>query len=208
MECSREANPKLLEDVMRILFHNGLKATTMDSVAAQLGISKRTLYETFPTKRDMIGAVLEYARERQSALHNEIFRREPNLLLAMINIFLEVRRAMDNTNPVFFRDMDEYFPELRKQFRTRPPHLDMIERFYQRGIDEGVFRKDVNIRMTWVLIHIQFEALKRMEENFPPGMTFIEAFDSITMGFMRSIVSQEGMKVLDAMSPKFNTIKI
>lgn len=207
MECNREANPQLLEDVMQILYRNGLKATTMDYVAAQLGISKRTLYETFPTKRDMIGAVLDYDRESQSRLHSEIFRREPNLLLAMINIFLEVRRTMDNINSVFFRDMDEYFPEIRKRFRNNPPHLEMIERFYQRGIDEGVFRKDVNIRMTWVLVHIQFEALKRMEENFPPGMTFIEAFDSIALGFMRGIVSAEGMKVLDAVSHRFNTVK-
>lgn len=191
---------------MDILYRNGLKATTMDMVASQLGISKRTLYETFPTKHDMITAALEHDRERQSANHSEAFHREPNLLLAMINVFLQVREKMNDINVVFFRDMDDYFPELRKLYRNDPPHVKMIMNFFEKGVKQGVFRSDVNIRMTWMLIHIQFESLKRMEENFPPGITFIEAFDSITLGFMRSIASPEGMKLLDSASHLFRTV--
>lgn len=207
METFRKATPELLSAILEIVYQRGPKAATMDIVADSLGISKRTLYEFFSSKREMLFQTLEYDRMRQGRKHAAIIADEPNVMAAMIAIFLDLRDMMANIGVAFFRDMDECFPELRDSLRNiEEKHHKIVLDFFRQGIDEGVFRPDVNIRAAWLLIHIQFESLKRMEEHFPPGITLLEAFDSIALSFLRSIASSEGMKVLDANTHRFNTI--
>lgn len=209
METFREATPELLEAILNIMYHRGLKASTMDFVASSLGISKRTLYEFFASKSEMLSQALAYDRMRQSRKHSSIIANEPNVMQAMITIFLDFRDQMANIDLVFFRDMDECFPELRQAVRNvESKHQQILLDFFRRGIDEGVLRPDVNVVASWLLIQIQFESLKRMEKHFPPGITFLEAFDSIALGFMRSIASEKGMKMLDSITHRFNTVLI
>ncbi|MDE5807821.1 MAG: hypothetical protein K2H76_06855, partial [Muribaculaceae bacterium] len=67
-----------------------------------------------------------------------------------------------------------------------------------KGIEQGVFRKDVNYPITLHLMRIQMESLKRMEEAFPPGITISDAFDYISTGFLRSIATPKGMEIIDS----------
>ena len=48
------------------------------------------------------------------------------------------------------------------------------------------------------MMKVQMESVKRMEELFPPDITLLQIYDSISLGFLRSIASPAGMKLLDA----------
>ncbi len=72
------------------------------------------------------------------------------------------------------------------------------------GIKEGVFRKDANYNVILSLLRVQMESLKRMEEFFPPDITIVEAYNWISLGFLRSIATPKGMMTLDRLTDKFN----
>lgn len=67
----------------------------------------------------------------------------------------------------------------------------------EEGLKQGVFRTDVNYPIILRMFRIQMESLKRMEEFLPSDVTLSEAFDTVSMSFLRSIASQKGTVILE-----------
>lgn len=194
----RSTHKELLSAIHPIIVEKGLKATTMDLVAQRLGMSKRTLYEIFDSKTSMIKEVLANHGESQRKKICEIIDTAPNVMVALIRIFEIHRKDMEGMNVSFFRDMDRLYPELRDNYEKRHEmHREGIESLYRKGVGQGVFRDDINFLILDRMMEIQAESLKRMEELFPPEITLVEIYDTMTLGFLRSIASGKGHELLD-----------
>lgn len=170
----------------------------MDMVARRLGMSKRTLYEIFQNKSAMIIEVLEYNEEEMHRNARHIIDTTPNMMVALLKIFDLHRQTLYGMNVSFFRDMDRLYPELREAYRKR--HMEShraLQVVYAKGVEQGVFRDDINFLIVSRMMEIQGESLKRMEELFPPEITLIEIYDTMSLGFLRSIASREGNDLLD-----------
>lgn len=201
MELTDNAYHKLLYSIFELLLKRGIKGLTMDIVASSLGMSKRTLYEIFENKTDMIVKTMTHMSGIRREISIEVFNSAPNSLLAIIRIFLIQRQFMCNVNVNFFRDMDNLFPEVKEHYRAEAQmDFDMSRQLFEKGIEEGLLRPDVDYDIQLRMLGVQMESLKRMEEHFPPEISLIKAYDAIYTGFLRGIVSMEGMKVLDALS--------
>lgn len=192
------ATPELLTAITTLMQRKGLKGLTMDSVAGYLSMSKRTLYEIFTSKREMVLTAFDYNHKQILRRIQKIFNSSPNVMQAMLGIFMMQRDMMADVSVDFFRDMDDYFPELRKCYHEEQrKDNENIESVYKKGVEEGVFRPDLNFILTVTLLKVQMESLKRMEDNFPQGLTLLQAYDGIIAGFLRSIASPEGMLMVD-----------
>ncbi|MDE6026630.1 MAG: TetR/AcrR family transcriptional regulator [Muribaculaceae bacterium] len=198
-EPTKEPNEQLITSIFTILLKNGLKATTMDSVAASLSMSKRTLYEIFESKKDMILRVVRYWQMQRQKKVETIFEDSETVMEALVRTFQAHQKMMKEVNIEFFLDMDKHYPEVRKSFEKYDKlWVNKVMVVINKGIEQGVFRTDVNYPIVLHLMRIQMESLKRMEEVFPPGITITDAFDSISIGFLRSIASPKGMEIIDA----------
>lgn len=206
MNLSKEDYNRLLDGITKLMIDKGLKSLTMDSVAASLGMSKRTLYEIFDSKQHMFQEVLKY--EHDSHIRNcaEIFRTSDNTMEAMLRIYINQRNIMAKVNPSFFRDMDHAFSEIRDLYEHTEDdrHRKFIE-IFNLGVSEGVFRKDVNYTATSKIFKIQMESLKRMEELFPPELTLLDVYDSIIIGLLRSVATPKGTEILDKLKDSMTT---
>lgn len=198
-----EAEWQAMADVIvGLMMEKGLKSTTMDEIASRLQMSKRTLYEIFGSKSEMLRRVLaEIADKHQEFIHST-FENAENALDAMLKIFMEHRDMMKRVNVNFFRDMDRFYKDERKcydeQGRTR--HDEMMKVF-ELGVSQGMFRADADYDVQARIMTLQMESLKRMEEFFPPDIELIRVYDAIILGFLRSIASPKGMKILDDIAP-------
>lgn len=191
-------DPELLRAIRPIIFEKGLKATTMDIVAQRLRMSKRTLYEIFDSKNDMILHVLEFNEEIMRTKMGELLRESPNVIVALIRIFRFHRDILEKINIDFFRDMDRLYPELREKHQNCNESRQKVSiKIFDMGVEQGVFRPDVNFQIMLKMMEIQSEALKRVEALFPPDITLLEIYDTITLGFLRSIASEKGHAILD-----------
>lgn len=189
----------LLCKIVPIILRNGIKSTTMDSVAASLGMSKRTLYEIFQSKTEMIKEVIgELSRQNQEFIA-KAFAESDNVMEAIIAIFKHNRDMMGRVNGAFYRDMDRLYKDNRATFeKTHESYHQRMEQMFRLGVEQGMFREDVDFSIQDRIMALQMEALKRMEELFPPEIPLQRVFDAIIIGFLRSIASPKGMGILDS----------
>lgn len=199
-EISEEARTRLIKSILPIILQNGLKATTMDHVAASLSMSKRTLYEIFGSKNDMLKAVISFTQKETKKNIDRIFENADNMMEALVKTLRLQLDGIKSVSVEFFRDMDSYYKCLRDSYEEQVRHShDDIMYVIKEGVKQEVFRDDINYEISVRMFRIQMESLKRMEEFFPPDVTLADVFDSITTGFLRSIASPKGMKILDEM---------
>ena len=202
-ELNKEPTDELIIAISSILLENGMKATTMDYVAATLSMSKRTLYEIFDSKKDMILKVVNFWHKQRQKKAEAIFASSKTVMEALIRAFQAHQKMMKEVNLDFFLDMDRHYPEVRKVFEDHDKvWVDKIMEIINKGMEQGVFRTDVNYNVTLHLMRLQMESLKRMEEVFPPNITITDAFDTISKGFLRSIATPKGMEIIDSLYNK------
>ena len=195
----------LLSRIVPIMLNNGLKSTTMDRVAAELGMSKRTLYEIFGSKSVMLHEALQQL-ERQSRQHYlNIFASADNIMEAMFKIFQYNRDLIRDVNTDFYRDMDRLYKDKRREYeQTREQRHEEMLKVFKLGVEQGMFRPDVDYPIQSRMMGIQMEALKKNEELFPPEIPLQRVFDAIIVSFLRSIASEKGMKILDKLTKEIN----
>ena len=202
---SSDQHARLKEDIFDILLNNGMKKTTMDLVASKLAMSKRTLYEIFENKEDMIKDVIDYSHRRH---HNEcirIFKEAPNMMEAFYNMLHYQQEFIKKANPCFFRDMDSKYSKIRPAYDGHNDRWENdMHKVIEIGKEQGVFRKDINYKVLLPMLRIQMESLKRMEEFMPSYITLSEAIDTVTMSFLRSIASPKGMEILEAKAKNYS----
>ena len=184
---------------MPIVFEKGPSHTTMDYVASKLGMSKRTLYEIFGSKDEMLRETFRHQHEDSYRKLEKIFSDSANMMEAMVKFIEMYEKILENIRPDFFRDMDERCKHLRPDYDSRHEELvRQISRIIAAGIKQGMFRKNCDFEMNLRLLRVQIESIKRMEEFFPCEITISQAFKGIARGFLRNIATIKGIEYLDA----------
>lgn len=205
-EVTPEHYNTILESIVPILMRNGLKATTMDSIASSLQMSKRTLYEIFGSKEEMFREAHKFYHKKMADALKDIFESSENVMESIIKCFLYNRDTMGNASADFIRDMEQFANQDNPISESHRRHhyqnlLDVLE----QGVKEGYFRDDVNLMVQCRMFIIQMEALKRTEELFPEDITLLEVYDSIIVGFLRGISSSKGLEELEKYLPYLTT---
>lgn len=192
---------ELITKISQIVMDKGLKATTMDTVAVSLGMSKRTLYEIFGSKSDMLRETFRQLGLRNKENVREMINSSQNVMEGLIKVFKQNRDWLSSVNVEFFRDMDRLYKEERECYEnSHDSHYGEMLSLFERGVKEGMFRKDVDFIVQSRIMGIQMESLKRMEEIFPEDITLIRVYDAIILGFLRGLASPKGMKLLDTLT--------
>lgn len=190
----------LLNSILPIVLEKGPSHTTMDHIASCLGVSKRTLYEIFGSKDEMLRQVLHYQHSITFSKAQEIFRSTENMMEAMVKLIAMHEKVLEKMRPDFFRDMDQRCKHLRPTYDSRNDEMNRhISRIISLGVKQGMFRKNCDFEMSLRLLRVQIESIKRMEDYFPPEITVSQAFKSIAQGFLRSIATPEGIEILEKM---------
>ena len=105
-----ELQQRIIKQATRMFLCNGIKSVTMDMIASQLGISKRTLYENFKEKNELLLACLESQEMERRARLEVYFANRKNVIDLLLNVYEDILRFMRNTSPMFFVDMERYYP--------------------------------------------------------------------------------------------------
>ncbi len=195
---SDEARMNVMKSVAPLIFKKGVKGLTMDTVAKSLGISKRTLYEIFESKDEMIIAAFTYMHENHRRRMQELLSGIDNVMEAMVKAFRLHLEMMMETGPDLFRDMDEYYPKLRPEFEKGLKNLlNGMTKAFELGVQQGMFRPNINYRIIMRMFLIQMESLRRMEYIFPKDVTLEEIYETMCSAFLRGIATASGLEILE-----------
>ena len=136
----------------------GIRNYSMDELASELGVSKKTIYQYFPKKKDIVqGFVERWTQADEAQLQEQVLRNHHPIDL-MIEILQSIQQDLSTINPIMFQDLRRFFPEaweLMHHFRNQYVRQS-VEGHIQKGIELGVFRSDLN---TEIVIELQLRII-------------------------------------------------
>lgn len=193
-----ELQLRIIEQATPMFLHYGIKAITMDMIATRLGISKRTLYENFKEKNELLLACLEKAEAERNKRLEIYYTQRKNVIELLLNVHEDILRFMRNASPAYFVDMERYYPKVYNRYaHEKEIHRQAIIDLLREGIGEGMIRSDINTEIVATLLSLQFELLKNADQIFKSKYSFTEIFETIFKSFIRGIATPEGVRYTD-----------
>ena len=173
----------------------GIKCITMDDIAAALGISKRTLYEVFADKETLLKeSILKIQQDRDKYLQ-EVYEHSSNVLEVILAVFQKSIEIFHKTNKRFFEDIKKYPKVYAMMQDRRDSDSEKTMFFFKSGVEQGIFRSDVNFAIVNLLVREQFDVL--LNTDICSEYPFIEVYESIMFTYIRGISTEKGAKVLE-----------
>jgi AcrR family transcriptional regulator len=192
---------QILNVSAKLFIDFGVKSVSIDDICARLHISKKTFYVYFKQKEALLSAILREERTRRekklAAIEADSKQNVINAMIADTRFFVghKVERHM-----CFFYDLKKYYPNVFFEHKKEMAKVkkDRTERFLHKGIDEGLFRNDLNISTMALFLNMLSESFFedfQKERKAPIGEIVNFLIDTL----MRSIVSTEGLKYYEEM---------
>lgn len=186
----------ILKNVGKMYLRFGIRSVTMDDVAGEFGISKKTLYQYFNDKADLISQVLDYYLENPMfELNDQKYGNPIDRFFALRSHIISILKYFNN-NIEF--DLKKHYPQLYKKV-----HIAKRERIFtstvtniQKGIKEGLYRTDLDAeliaklqvgRMLYTL-NTEYEIFNESE------IVSIDLFDKVTAYHMHAICTERGIE--------------
>jgi AcrR family transcriptional regulator len=100
----------IIETASVLFSRQGIKSTSLDTIAQQCGISKRTLYEYFPDKEMLLTEILQASLYRTEQYVRILPEVSPNAISEIISFFQYIESNVYVLTPMFIRDLEKYYP--------------------------------------------------------------------------------------------------
>ncbi|MBK5195246.1 MAG: TetR/AcrR family transcriptional regulator [Proteiniphilum sp.] len=192
-----EVKERIIEKAGDLFYQYGIKNTSMDELASSLGISKRTIYENFKDKEDILLSLLMQLKQDRDKQFSGFLSEEYNVVEIFIKI-IEIQQATPLCNVKFFQDIHKYYPRagkmMQEEFDKNNAHL---RRFLQNGIEQGFIRKDLNVDVAAFLVEESTYTYVRASYLEKPPFSFPELFYTMMINFVRGISTEKGIKIID-----------
>src|SRR6201997_3819790 len=194
----RDPNRQRIVDAARIhFFSHGFRSVTMDDLALELGISKKTLYAHFPGKFDLLEAVLANKLTSVEATLKEVTRAHPDDFPATLRELLaSTQQELDEIKPPFVRDMRQKAPQVFKVVERRRAAL--IQRYFGKlfveGQRTGMVRKDIPATLIIEILLAMVQSIMNPAKMEELGMMPKDGFAGILKIVLEGALTAKGRK--------------
>ena len=174
----------------------GVKSVKMDDIARKLKISKRTLYEIYDNKEQLL---LESVARRIHEFDATLERFDSSGEKQVIDIILEFYRLqmedLRDMNPVYYEDLHKYPRVMSFLEQVNKEHKAHSKDFFKRGVLEGYFRNDFNYELISLLGNNVMQNV--MESKLYNTYSLQDIFRNVVMLFIRGLCTAKGIQELD-----------
>ena len=178
----------------------GVKSVTMDEIAASLGMSKRTIYEHFTGKKELLSAGVDHVHEEQDCA--DLLRSEQ--AETVLDEFLDLLTALDersHRNGKLSFEVGKYYPEIYEE-KYRAYHDKAVERFRDRmtkGIEQGVILPGLNLEFSaYMLLEMIYNVImNRKHIVVRMHVPITDAFKYTIVYLLRGFSTDKGIRIID-----------
>ncbi len=178
----------------------GVKAFRMDDVAQATHVSKRTLYETFGDKEELLFLAVKEHFDAFEQNNSHIAKDAPNILIAMLIIIEEIRKNAE-VNWQLRSSLKHFYPKINE--RLWHDRLDIKRKVVydsiKLGVKTGYIDRRINITLTMNMF--SYIAIGVTEHNdmieIPDDITTNDAFQEVLINYMRGISTIKGIEAID-----------
>lgn len=198
-ETNQIAGERILDTARELFFRNGIKSITMDDIAAEQGISKKTIYQYYKDKNELVDALAKDQTKCQQDDICMIRNESENAIHELLESMKYMRQIFSQINPSMFYDMKKYHPSAWNIFRSfkEMELTGFIEENLNKGMKQGLYRKNIKIKILAKLRLAEIEfALDSY--TFPSDQFDIaEVQFTIMEHFVQGVVTLKGHKLLN-----------
>lgn len=199
-----ELKDRILSTAMEAFKRHGIKSITMDDIALSLGISKRTLYEVFPDKETLLREGILRSKEESEAYARQVLQQTDNVLEVILKLFERSIEQFHTTDKRFIEDLNKY-PQVQQLCRERLQRdSEEAIRFMQQGVEQGIFRSDINFGIVDRLLREQFNSLQ--SNDLCRHYSLIEVYESIMFTYLRGISTPRGAEELERFITQYRSM--
>jgi AcrR family transcriptional regulator len=189
------AAQRIVAAARRHFFAHGFRSVTMDDLAEELGMSKKTLYASFAGKTDLLRAVLlDKFRSIETDLERIVSASPIDVLDSLHRLLACVQRHAEEIQPPFVRDIRREAPEMFQLIQSR--RRDVIQRYFGKILDDGrgagIFRNDISTRLMIEVLLGATEAIMNPPKMAELGLTPKSGFLTILAVVLEGVLTDKG----------------
>lgn len=190
----------IIEQAAKMFAEQGIKSIRMDDIAQSLGVSKRTLYEMFEDKEELLYLSIRYMQSRRMAKVEQKLRENTESLAQLFDSFAmmtenrELHRRISNNLRKFY---PATFERLRKEAEAESGKI--LYSLIQHYIDCGLIVPTVDIRLSVTILYYTTTTIVTSADNMtlPDGVTVNDALAYTIINFFRGIATIKGVQQID-----------
>ena len=190
---------KIIEKATEMYLTFGFKSVTMDDIASKMGISKKTIYQHFANKTDLVEAVTMNLFETISCGIDEIVTLNQNPIeeLFAIKDFVMQNLKNESASPIY--QLQKYYPQVHETLKSRQFSKmgDCVIENLKKGIDQELFRTDINLELIARFYFAGMSSIKDAELFNPIQFSMKEVQETYLEYHLRGISTSKGIAILE-----------
>lgn len=185
---------KILEVAIEQFSHYGVRIVTMEDIARLTGISKKTIYQEFKDKKELVKIAFSTILEQDTIKLRSILDSGDGVIEHLVYTSKMVRERMGKMNPLVIMEIQRYFPdtwEVFEKYRTEVIEKDLVN-VLERGKELGYFRSEINSPLLARMRVNQISAGFDLENFRDPKFNLMELQVSVLDHFLHGIFTEKG----------------
>ena len=190
---------RILFKARDLMLRNGVKHVTMDDIANQLGMSKKTIYQFYKDKDALVMAVVNFELEEQSSKCQRTQDTADNAVHEMFMLLEDIQQMFKNMNPMTMNEIAKYYQEAFARIQNHKDEFmhQIIKTNLIKGIEQGVYRKEIDPEIL---------SIYRLETSFVPFNPQLYPFSKFDIGkvtlqiienFIHGVMSLKGIELME-----------
>jgi AcrR family transcriptional regulator len=195
-------DPKLLailEKTVELFSEFGIRNLNMDDISRSLGISKKTLYQYVKSKEDLIEKLFSFDDFKMDAEFAKIKAENLNAIEVLIRVSLIAFEEMGKLDAKIKFELKKYYESIFNQFMVRKQNhiFILISKNIEKGIAEGLYRKDLNIELVAGLYVRNLVLMHNKDYCFIEKVSFLQVFEVLFETHIRAISNADGISYFE-----------
>jgi AcrR family transcriptional regulator len=194
-----EPQEKILLKAFDLFKRYGIRSVTMDEIAGQCGVSKKTVYQYFEDKEALVASIMEKTIMQTQEICNTYAGRAEN---AIHEVFLTsdfMQEMMEGINPALLYDLRKYYNGAYNLLEKHKQEFiySLIKTNLERGISEGIFRDDIKIDIiTRLQLHMMTMTFE--EDIFSKSKYTVNEIDyELKLHCLYGLATLKGLKLIE-----------
>lgn len=189
-----ETKKKIVEVATEQFMRYGVRSVTMDDIARQAGISKKTIYQEFSDKNQLVLETFSTALQQDKCMMDQFPQVKDGVIEHLIGMSDYMRKRFADMNPMVMNEIQRYYPEAWQVFEEfKQNHVfQEIVGLLEKGISEGIFRPEIDPQIIAMMrleqMMLSFDPIRYPASKFNMADLQVEIFEHFLFG----IFSEKG----------------
>lgn len=204
--CIELFETKTMEKIIlkseELFMRYGIKSITMDEVARHCSVSKKTIYQYFPDKDSLVKTIMERHMAEDVCQIDQLLAQELSALEEVLKISEFMKKDMLEIHPSVLFDLKKYHSSAYEVFeKHRDGHfMKVISRNLEKGIAEGIYRPEIDVRLFSRLRVLEVEAMFDRNIFHEPEWDIFKVQLYFIDHFVRGLVTEKGLRQWESIS--------